>query len=402
MPPLVSILLPTRNRLELLAQAIETVRRQDDGDWEIVISDNDSKVDVAGHLASLGGDERIRYLRTATYVPVTENWNNALAHSTGRYVLMLGDDDGLLPGYVARLRELVGRFDEPDVIYGGAYMFAYPDVMPNDPAGYLWNYSHAQFLRGRRDPFVLDQKVRRSMVEHAMHFRMRFGFNMQFSTVSRRLIDELAARGPFYQSAFPDFYATNVSFLTARTIVAEPRPLVIIGVAPKSYGFFHAHADDEGGKAFLGTVTDERTQERLEAAMLPGSNINAGWLSALESIWARYRDLAPAAPDHRRFRLVQAAHTYEGFYFEGTVSAAELAALEQHLRPWERRLGHAVMRVAKCCRPLPRKLRWVISTVLHWIFIRQYHAWDPPKVRGHRTLLSVYEAAEAGLRRTSV
>lgn len=401
MTPLVSFLLPTRNRLELLRQAVETIRRQADGDWQIVISDNDSEQDVAGYVASLGDDERIRYVRTGP-VPVTENWNNALAHSTGRYVLMLGDDDGVLPGYVARLREIVARFHEPDLVYSGAYLFAYPDVMPDDPAGYLHSYSHAQFLRGRRDPFVLDRSVRREMVRHAMHFRMRYGFNMQFSTVSRRLIDELAPRGPFYQSAFPDFYATNVSFLTARTIVAEPRPLVVIGVTPKSYGFFHAHAQEEAGKAFLGTVTDERAQERLQAAMLPGSNINAGWLSALESIRARYPDLAPAEPDHRRFRLLQAAHAYEGHYFGATVSADELAAIEQHLRGWERRLGHTVMRVAKRSRRLPRRLRWLISTVLHWIFIRQYHSWDPPKVRGHSTLLDVFEAADQDLRRTSV
>lgn len=402
MAPLVSFLLPTRNRVEFLQQAIETVRRQDDDDWELVVSDNDSEQDVAGHVASLGGDERIRYVRTPSFVPVTENWNNALAHSTGRYVLMLGDDDGLMPRYVARLRELVERFAEPDVVYSGSYLFAYPNVMPDEPNGYLWDNSHAMFLRGRRQPFVLDPTVQRTVVEHAMHFRMRYGFNMQLSTVSRRLIDELAPRGAFYQSAFPDFYATNVSFLFARTVVVEPQPLVVIGVTPKSYGFFHAHAQEEAGKAFLGTATDERARERLEAAMLPGSNINAGWLSALESIWARYPDHAPAQPDHRRFRLIQATHTYEGHYLNGTVSDEELAALEQHLRGPERWLGRAVMRVAQRSRPLPRKLRWGISTALHWIFIRQYPAWDPPKVHGHRTMLDVYEAADRDLRMTSV
>ena len=68
MAPLVSVLLPTRNRLEFLRYAIETVRRQDDGDWEIVVSDNDSEEDIAGHVAALG-DDRIRYVRTAVVRP---------------------------------------------------------------------------------------------------------------------------------------------------------------------------------------------------------------------------------------------------------------------------------------------------------------------------------------------
>lgn len=407
MAPLVSILLPTRNRLEFLEQAIETVRRQNDDDWEIVVSDNDSEQDIAGHVALLG-DGRVRYVRTSSFVPVTENWNNALAHATGRYVVMLGDDDGLMPGYVRRVRELVEHFESPDLIYSGAYIYAYPGVMPDDPEGYLQPYGYAEFLQRRAQPFVLEEAPRRRLVERAMHFRAKYGFNMQFSTVSMRLVEELAPRGPFFQSAFPDYYATNVAFLTARKVVAEPRPLVVIGVTPKSYGFFHAHAQEDAGKAFLGAVTDDRARDRLEEVMLPGSNINAGWLSALESIWARYPDLAPAEPDHRRFRLLQATHVYEGCYLDGTVAPEQLAALEERLRPWERRIGRGLAGIARAVgkdarRPLPRALRRTISSALHFAFTRQHVAWDPPKVRGrHQTLLDVYESAAPGLRSTSV
>jgi glycosyltransferase involved in cell wall biosynthesis len=393
-PPLVSILLPTRNRPEFLELAIETVRRQDDPDWEIVVSDNASEQDVAGLVARVD-DPRIRHVRTDSFVPVTENWNSALEHSTGRHVLMLGDDDGLMPGYVARLRALVERFGEPDVVYASAWLYAYPDVIPSEPQGYLQSEGYAEFLRGREEPFVLDRAVARRMVEHAMHFRLRYGFNMQFSTISRRLVDELAPRGPFFQSAFPDYYATNVAFLTARRIVVEPRPLVVIGVTPKSYGFFHAHAREEAGKAFLGTVSDDAARERLARAMLPGSNINAGWLSAAESIWARYGDLAPAPPDHRRFRLLQLVHVYEGRYLHGTVSAEHLAELEAQLRPWERRLGRGLGRAAAGGRrALPRKLRGACAHVFHTYLLRQFPHWDPPKLRGrHRTLLDVYDGA---------
>ena len=38
--------MPTRDRLEYLKLAVETIRRQDCPDWEIVISDNDSSDDV--------------------------------------------------------------------------------------------------------------------------------------------------------------------------------------------------------------------------------------------------------------------------------------------------------------------------------------------------------------------
>ena len=77
-----SILLPTRNRLEYLKLAVESVMRQDTRDWQLVISDNCSEQDVEGYVASLG-DPRILYRRTERVVPVTENWNRALRSRRG-------------------------------------------------------------------------------------------------------------------------------------------------------------------------------------------------------------------------------------------------------------------------------------------------------------------------------
>src|SRR5665811_1962196 len=117
-----SVLLPTRNRLEYLRYAVESVLRQDDAAWEIVVSDNHSEEDFAGYVASLG-DQRVRYARTEKFVPVTENWNNALRLSTGEYFVMLGDDDALLPGYFSSMRKRIAAFSGPDAIYHSALLY---------------------------------------------------------------------------------------------------------------------------------------------------------------------------------------------------------------------------------------------------------------------------------------
>lgn len=93
----ISILLPTRNRLDLLKLAIESVRLQEYSDWEIVVSDNASDDDIGAYVQSLG-DPRIRCRRFEQLVPVTDNWNAALEAATGEYFVMLGDDDALVPG----------------------------------------------------------------------------------------------------------------------------------------------------------------------------------------------------------------------------------------------------------------------------------------------------------------
>lgn len=384
-----SILLPTRNRLDLLRGAIETVRRQEDGGWEIVVADNASDDDVAAYVASLH-DERIVVHRSERFLPVTDNWNRALDHSDGDYVLMLGDDDGLLPGYVANLRALVERFGAPDVVYTSALRLTCPGVVPELPDGQLNPYGYASFLRDAEQPFVLDRAVAHEMVRAAMGFRLTYGYNSQFLAVSRRLLDELAPAGPFYQSRFPDYYSTNVAFLTARSIVVDPVARVVIGVSPQSYGFFHENRREGEGRAFLGGSGDGDPE--LDRIALPGSNINVGWLSAMEAIARRYGVRFGLRVDRRRFRLLQSAHVYEERFVHGRIGDEELAALEARLTARERRLFRLGTHVARGgTRLLPARLRRA-GEYAYRRALRQFPRWDPPPLPGrYASVLDVFE-----------
>ena len=153
-----SVLLPTRDRLEYLRYAVETVRRQDYAHWEIIISDNCSGDDIAGYVSSLN-DARIKYFRTEHLVPVTDNWNNALRHSDGDYVVMLGDDDGLLPGYFSTLVDAFQTYRDVDYAYVGAYFFAYPGAVPTEPDGFLRRDRNALFTK--EEPSWLDTALPR-------------------------------------------------------------------------------------------------------------------------------------------------------------------------------------------------------------------------------------------------
>jgi glycosyltransferase involved in cell wall biosynthesis len=376
-----SILLPTRNRLEFLRYAVETVRRQDVTDWELVVSDNDSSEDIAGYIDSLE-DGRIVYHRTESFLPVTANWNAALEHSSGDYVVMLGDDDGLLPGYIDCLTRLIERFDSPDVVYTSALLLTYPAVASDDPEGFLLPYGYASFLRGANEPFVLEEKVARGMVERAMDFRLDYGYNAQFVAINRRLIDELRPHGAFYQSPFPDYYSTNVAFLKARSIVVEPRPQVVIGVTPKSYGFYYTNQREDEGRAFLAGETTAAVDPELERVLLPGTNINVGWLLAMEAIRREYGAEFGLKVNRRRFRYLQAAHVYEQHYFGGRVSKQQLGELEIRLKPFERYLYRAAGRTARVCSSvLPQRIRHAAEYVYRRS-LGQFPTWDPARIEG--------------------
>jgi glycosyltransferase involved in cell wall biosynthesis len=100
--PIVSILIPTRNRAHFLPMAVQSALRQDtDQPYEIVVSDNASTDDTP-RLAAEWSDPRLRYIRSERSLGIAENWFNAFRHARGEWITYLFDDDMLLPEFLSR------------------------------------------------------------------------------------------------------------------------------------------------------------------------------------------------------------------------------------------------------------------------------------------------------------
>jgi glycosyltransferase involved in cell wall biosynthesis len=328
-----SILLPTRDRLEYLRHAVETVTRQDYADWELIVSDNCSVDDVAGFVAALD-DPRVKYFRTREAVPVTENWNRALDASSGDYVLMLGDDDGLMAGYFRKAEQIIAEFGEPDVVYSRALLLAYPGVIPGHEAGYIHHMGCATFFDGLEEPRLLEPRVARELVRASMELRLRFDFNMQLFTIRRSAIEALRRAGQFFHSPFPDYYAANLLFFRSKRIVIHPDPLAVVGITPKSYGFFHFNKREREGIEFLRNMSGERNHD-LERVILPGNRMNTCWLLAMETL-ADLDGTPSLVPDRRRYRLLQVADSLRRHVIERSMSRSESREVVGALRLWEK------------------------------------------------------------------
>jgi glycosyltransferase involved in cell wall biosynthesis len=93
---LVSVVIPTRNRRDLLLRAIESVRHQTHPRWEIVVVDDRSTDGTAEAVLALA-DARIRLIvnRERCGAGFSRNYGAALSH--GDYVAFLDSDDYWLP-----------------------------------------------------------------------------------------------------------------------------------------------------------------------------------------------------------------------------------------------------------------------------------------------------------------
>lgn len=97
MKPVVSVIIPTFNRADLLPQAIDSVMAQTHPALEIIVIDDASTDDTADvmqrYSASAGTSPRIRYLRNERNAGIAKSRNRAIAESAGPYVAMLDSDD---------------------------------------------------------------------------------------------------------------------------------------------------------------------------------------------------------------------------------------------------------------------------------------------------------------------
>lgn len=104
--PLFSIVIPTCDRPRLLQHTLRAALRVNHPSYEIVVSDNFSSEETARLVAEMGGD-RVRYFRTTHRLPMPDNWQHGYDRSTGRYVTILCDDDGIVPSSLQKLERII-------------------------------------------------------------------------------------------------------------------------------------------------------------------------------------------------------------------------------------------------------------------------------------------------------
>ncbi|MDE2573463.1 MAG: glycosyltransferase, partial [bacterium] len=100
--PLVSIITPTFNRPQLLAQALESIAAQRYPNVESVVV-NDAGSDVDQVIQRFAGRLHIRYVTHEHNRGLSAALNTGIANATGAYVGYCDDDDLLYPDHVERL-----------------------------------------------------------------------------------------------------------------------------------------------------------------------------------------------------------------------------------------------------------------------------------------------------------
>ncbi len=223
--PRFSIVIPTYNRADLVGYTIQSVLNQTFTDFEIIVCDNcstDSTAKVVGQYT----DARIKYVRTLRHLVIADNWEFARTHATGDLIIMLGDDDALLPSALACFAEAADRHDA-DFLF--CRTIEYRDL--GFPGASRNTLNCRPFGRASRkisvDEFLTPL------------FSCRLVFDMHPSSFffGRTLADAIAIRcGRFFQTNGVEYCGWPMAAVFAKGIALVDLPLSICGRTKKSWG----------------------------------------------------------------------------------------------------------------------------------------------------------------------
>lgn len=240
--PTLTLIVPTKNRQHTAIQTIaEAAKLAPAGELEIVVHDCSDAPLLRDRLAADSLLDRVVYRYVDRPVSMTENWNLAMAHATGEWVTIIGDDDALAPGVLEVARWATPRGYE--AVKSGHYSFyGHPDLPDRSVAARL---RVAPFTGAISEEETAPLVARAARTGDAYHHLPMVYQNL----IRRSLFEHIRVKaGHYFDGLAPDVYsAFAIGALIDRFAVVD-YPLTILGASASSntnrvqVGKGHLHA----------------------------------------------------------------------------------------------------------------------------------------------------------------
>ena len=232
--PLLSILIPTRNRIEYTIFVIEHILRFENKDFELVIYDNSDNPNLQKLLVEkkIATDSRLKYYYNPDILSFVDNFSLGIKNCTGEYLTIIGDDDTVLPS----IFEIVEWAKDKKI----------QAITPSLPIVYYWPQSGVMDTMENGKLTILDftSKIKSVNPREELHKLLKDGCQNYLSycmvkayhgIIKRNLLDEVEKRtGKIIGGLSPDIYLSVSTTIIADKVVCIDYPISISGICKKS------------------------------------------------------------------------------------------------------------------------------------------------------------------------
>lgn len=253
--PILSVIIPTSGRAETLKSTLETALAQSSTDYEIVVSDNASEDGTQGLLTSVQ-DTRLRFFRAPQRLSMCDNYEFAVSYARGHSVLIIGDDDALIP---RALDALLVRLRQQSALS----IYSWPLHTYDWPSGF--NPARIDYVAPEGQERVINLKplARRTLqLGGWRYFDLPAPYH---ACVPNKILNAIKQRtGRIFHSTQPDVFTSMAIPAFVDTAIRLPRGVSFNGRSPRSNGagFVNKAAATNIDK-FIGEYGDYRFHRQL-------------------------------------------------------------------------------------------------------------------------------------------
>lgn len=234
--PVLSIVIPTRNRAPYAMSAIESILTISDPRLELVIQDNGDELDLGRWILARPHDPRLRYNHTATPLSFIHNFDTAAGLATGEYLCFIGDDDGVNPEIVAAAEwasaeQLDALVIKPSSHYlwrgSGIASTLFTEVTGGSLT--IGDFTGAVTMTD------VEMEVRGLLRHGGLYYLDRGVPKLYHGLVHRRCLEAVHRRtGAYFGGLSPDTYAALAIACVAKRVAVIDYPLTLPGSSPVS------------------------------------------------------------------------------------------------------------------------------------------------------------------------
>lgn len=209
--------------------AINSILEYGYGNLNIAISDNSASTKVLQYVEELK-DPRITYRYDSGNVSSIENFNRAMNLATGTYVILIGDDDTILPKCI-KLAEWAFKNNVDSVCSTDSAIYYWPGALKQFPGGYL------AYKEGGGDLKKIDSRayLRKLLNNGLQHYLLYPLPKTYHGLVKKSVLDAIKHRtGHYYGGLSPDIYSCVALSCMVKDHYVVSEALSIAGVCRTS------------------------------------------------------------------------------------------------------------------------------------------------------------------------
>ncbi len=225
-----SIIIPTKNRQKYAYSCITSLLKNPAKDYEIVVQDNSDDDSLRGMLEEYFSDKLV-YSYEPTVLSFCDNFERAVKLSSGDYLIIIGDDDGVNEDILEVVR--FARAKNLDAVsYSMNVSYLWPSAFDSDKENGTLTV---------RDTIAYVKRISCKKSVKKMFRKGNFNYQdypfpkIYHGIVKRSLLDEVAKNtGRYFGGLTPDIYSAVALSALVDKMVYVNYPLSYHGICPKS------------------------------------------------------------------------------------------------------------------------------------------------------------------------